>query len=153
MGGNKALLLRDVRLVSRCAGRGVASRRPVRHHQGGAPAQVEGVPAPALAVRPADGSGGAGGGPELHREAVPDAEAVEPAVLRLPGRRPLRPAPHGAVGLRSAAAGEPGGVALDTRSQSSSRAHGPSVRRCRKGCAGKECHMIIMPHETTSQSN
>lgn len=128
----------------------MAGRRPVRHHQGGAPAQVEGVPAPALAVRPADGSGGAGGGPELHREAVPDAAAVEPALRRLPGRRLLRPAPHGAVGLRSAAGGEPGGDALDTRSQASSQGHGSSGMAWR-GCAGKECHMIIMPHETTSQ--
>lgn len=78
---------------------------------------MEGVLASALGVRPADGAGGAGGRPELHGAAVPDAEAVEPVLLREPGRRLHGPALHGIIGLRSAAAGEPGEDALDTGTQ------------------------------------
>lgn len=45
---------------------------------------MEGVPPTAVRVRPADGARGDGGRSRVHGEAVPDAEAVEPALLGEP---------------------------------------------------------------------
>lgn len=76
---------------------------------------MERVPASALGVRPADGASGAGGGFGFHGEAVPDAEAVEPALLGQPERRLLLFKPHGFIGLRSAAAGELGEATVEAK--------------------------------------
>lgn len=74
---------------------------------------MEGVLAFALSGRPAAGASGAGGrfGFGLHGEAVPDAEAVEPALHRQPERRFLGLTLHGFIRLCPAAAGKPGAAA------------------------------------------
>lgn len=94
----------------------LASHCPLCHYQGGAFASVEGVLASALSGWPAAGAGGAGDRfwSGLHWEAVPDAEAVEPALHLKPERCLLCLALHGFIWLCSAAAGEPGEAAVET---------------------------------------
>lgn len=90
--------------------RSVARHHPLHDYKGGSPAKVEGVPAAALGGGPAAGARGAGDrtGSELRREAVSDAEAVEPAAHCEPERCLLGIALHGFIRLFSAVAGKLG---------------------------------------------
>lgn len=74
---------------------------------------MEGVPATAVCAWPADGASGAGDLSGIYGEAVPDAEAVEPAPLCKPEWRLLLSAPHGFIGLCPAATGEPGEATME----------------------------------------
>lgn len=110
---------------TRWAIRALAGHRPLHHYQGGAFASVEGVLASALSGWPAAGASGAGGRfwSGLHGAAVPDAEALEPALHVEPGRCLLCLALHGFIWLCSAAAGEPGEAAVETWTEA--RLHRP----------------------------
>lgn len=76
---------------------------------------MEGVPAAALGERSADGAHRAGGRFGFHRETVPDAAAVEPALDCEPERYLFILVLHGFVRLRPATAGESGAAAADAR--------------------------------------
>ncbi|XP_024231256.1 uncharacterized protein LOC112215958 isoform X2 [Oncorhynchus tshawytscha] len=89
-------------------GGALARQGVVRHHQGGASAALEGVPAPALCARPTSGACGSGAGPRLHGTAIPDAAAVEPGPGCRPGGCLLCSALHGPGQLCPPAAGQPG---------------------------------------------
>lgn len=90
---------------------------------------MEGVPAAALGERSADGAHRAGDRSGFLRETVPDAAAVEPALVRQRERYFLLLILHGSVRLRPASAGKSGEAEADARGGRQLRLNPPKQTR------------------------